>query len=251
MRKGAAVPVRDDPSAFRQQVRMAAVQVAGLKPSELEMALAYEVEPSSGIPAAEAEIAFRLLTDDDPTVRVYEVAIRRRIGKAASGGERCVRLLAIVGVVVIALVAVDAARVLWTQSRLSSDVALRLRLDAKVKAVQREAKDARDEARGVRARREAAAKAQDDVARFRAAWPELLEAIASSCGDRAVLTSLSSGGPFRVKMTATAVSPRAAADVMVALTAAAGKLGWRVSPGATASSASGTTTRFDCELVYD
>ena len=251
MSKGAAVPVMDDPSAFRQQVRMAAVHVVGLKPTELEMALAYEVEPSSGVPAAEAEIAFRLLTDEDPTVRVYEVAVRRRLAKSASGAERYVRPLTIVGVILVALVAVDATHALWTRSRLMRDVAERERLDAKIRAVQREAKSARDEAQKVRARREAAAKAQDDVARYRAAWPELLEAIAESCGEKAVLTSLSADGPFRVKMRATAVSPRAAADVMVALTAAAGKLKWRVTPGAAAASARGTTTTFDCEIAYD
>ena len=251
MSRGAAVSVMDDPSAFRQQVRMAAVQVAGLKPSELEAALAYEVEPSSGIPAAEAEIGFRLLTDDDPTVRVYEVAVRRRKAQSAAGAERFVRPLMILGVVVLALVAVDAVVTLRTQSRLARDVAERERLDARIKAVQREARAAREEAQGVRAKREAAVKAQDDVARYRAAWPELLDAIAESCGGGAVLTSLESGGPFRVKMRATAVSPRAAADVMVSLAAAAGKKGWRVRPGATAVSARGTTTTFECEIEYD
>ena len=251
MSRGAAVSIMDDPSAFRQQVRMAAVQVAGLKPSELEAALAYEVEPSSGIPAAEAEIGFRLVPGDDPTVRVYDVAVRRRKAHGSAGAERFVRPLTILGAVVLAIVAADAAVTLRTQSRLARDVAERERLDARIKAVQREARAAREETQSVRAKREAAVKAQDDVARYRAAWPELLDAIAESCGGGAVLTSLEADGPFRVKMRATAVSPRAAADVMVSLAAAARRIGWRVRPGATAVSARGTTTTFDCELEYD
>ena len=243
--------VMDDPTAFRQQVRMAAVQVAGLKPSELEMALAYEVEPSSGIPAAEAELEFRLLAGDDPTVRVYEVAVRRRRAKAATGGERFLKPLILFGAVVILGVAADAVHVLWETSQLSRDVALRERLDAKVKAVQREARCARDEAQAVRANREAAARAQEEVARLRFAWPRLLRSIAQSCGDRAVLTSLSSDGAFRAKFSATTVSPRTAADVMVELSKAAGDAGWRVVPGATATSERGTTTSFDCEILHD
>ena len=69
--------VMDDPSAFRQQVRMAAVQVTGLRPDELSTALAYEIEPFSGIPAAEAELAYSPVVDPDPTVSVYDVAVRR------------------------------------------------------------------------------------------------------------------------------------------------------------------------------
>lgn len=251
MSRDAALSVMDDPTSFRQQVRMAAVQVTGLKTSELEMALAYEVEPSSGIPAAEAEIEFRLLADDDPTVRVYEVAMRRRKAKSATGGERFVKPLSILGVIVVLGVAVDAAYTLWTRSGLEREVAACERLDAKVKAVQREAKSARDEAQAVRARREAAMKAQDDVARLRSAWPRLLRSIAQSCGDRAVLTSLSSDGAFRVKFSATTVSPRSAADVMVELSKAAAKAGWRVVPGSTSTSEHGTTTSFDCEIFYD
>ena len=251
MSRGAALSVMEDPSSFRQQVRMAVVQVAGLKPSELEMALAYEVEPSSGIPAAEAELAYRLVAGDDPTVRVYEVAVRRRKAKASAGGDRLVAPLTIAGAVVLLLVAADAVRTFMTSSRLERDVAVCERLDAKVKAVQREAKAARDEAQAVRARREAAAKAQDDVARLRSAWPRLLRSIAQSCGDRAVLTSLGADGAFRAKFSATTVSPRAAADVMVELSEAASKVGWRVIPGSTATSAQGTTPSIDCEIVHD
>lgn len=251
MRRGAAVSVIDDPAAFRQQVRMAAVQVAGLKADEIESALAYEVEPSSGIPAAEAELAYRLVAGDDPTVRVYEVFVRRRKSNAAAGGERCLLPLAIIGAAVLLSVAVDAALTIRAQTRLARDVAEREMLDAKIKAVQREARAARDEADGIRARRASAAKAQGDVSRFRAAWPALLRAIGSSFGDRAVVTSLDSRDPFRARLTATAVSQRAAADVMVALTAAAQGLNWRVTPGTMAVSARGTTTTFDCELEYD
>ena len=80
--------VMDDPSAFRQQVRIAAVQVTGLRPDELAAALAYEVEPLSGIPAAEAELAYSPVVDPDPTVRVYDVAVRRRKNRAAKVSRR-------------------------------------------------------------------------------------------------------------------------------------------------------------------
>ncbi|MBO7683387.1 MAG: hypothetical protein J6T51_01520 [Kiritimatiellae bacterium] len=251
MSRRRSVSVADDPSAFRQRVRMAAVQVAGLRPDELEMALAYEVEPSSGIPASEAEISFRLLADDDPTVRVYEVAVRRRVAERADAGGRFLRPLAALGALVVLLVAVDAVRVARTISALSLDVATCERLDAKVKAVQREAKSARDEARALRAGREAAQAAREEVARMRSAWPRLLRSIAQACGDRAVLTSLVSDGSFRAKFSATTVSPRVAADVMVELSRAAAKVGWRVEPGSVAASERGSTTSFDCEVVHD
>ena len=60
---------KEDANAFRQQVRMAAVQVTGLRQDELAMALAYEVEPFSGVPAGDAEVAYVGITPCSPVLR--------------------------------------------------------------------------------------------------------------------------------------------------------------------------------------
>ena len=100
----------DDESAFRQQVRMAAVQVAGLRPDELSAALAYEVEPFSGIPAAEAELAYTPVVYSDPAVRVFDVAVRRRKSRADKGGGRYLIPIIVVGIIALVIAGIDFVR---------------------------------------------------------------------------------------------------------------------------------------------
>lgn len=243
--------VMDDPSAFRRQVRMSAVQTAGLARHEIEMALAYEVEPVSGIPASEAEVAFRLLATDDPTVCVYEVSVRRRSrGKTSSGG-RAVRILAAAGIAVLCAVAVDAVLMFRSHSALGRELECRKRLDEGVRKVVRAERAARAAAERLRASRRAAAEAQGKAAAMRSAWHGILGEIASSCGGKAVLTEISSDAPFRARIKAVAVSPQAAADVMAALSSGAGGLKWRVVPGSTVAGADDATAVFECGVEYD
>jgi len=250
MTRKKTVALIDDPSAFRQQVRMAAVQVAGLKPDELAIALAYELEPISGIPAAEAELSFTPVVDSDPTVRVYDVAVRRRKAPAASGGERLLAPLLAIGIIALLGVAVDFFFASRELDGLKRDVAERTMLQSELDSLRNPAKSARAEARAIRERRESAARAQAEAAKARSAYADILEAIALACGDRAVVSSLE-GGAFSLKLTGLAVSAAAASDTLVALTDEARLRGWRLSPGLIAVRTPGQTTEFKCELAHD
>ena len=210
--------VMDDPSAFRQQVRIAAVQVTGLRPDELAAALAYEVEPLSGIPAAEAELDYTPVVDADPTVRVYDVAVRRRKGRAGTGGSRFLLPLVILGILVLLVAGADFVRTSARLRALKKDVAAQGALQAQLDAVR--------------------------------SYAEILDTIASACGERAVLTSLG-GDAFAIRLSGVAVTADAAAETLVALTEAAAKQGWRVAPGPIAVRTPGLTAEFTCEVAHD
>jgi len=242
--------VMDDASAFRQQIRMAAVQVAGLRPEELSAALAYEVEPFSGIPAAEAELAYTPVVDSDPSVRVFDVVVRRRKSGDAKGGAWYLVPLVIVGVIALILAGVDFVFTSMRLNELKKTVAEQARLQSALDAVRNPAKAARAEARAVRERREAAARAQDEVAKARRAYADVMEAIAEACGDKAVLSSID-GGAFELRLTGVAVTATAAADTLVALADAAAKRGWRMATGPIRVQTPGQTAEFQCEITYD
>lgn len=244
----------NDPGAFRQRVRMAAVQVAGLRPAELESALAYEVEPFSGIPASEAEVACRPVVESDPTVRAYDVAVRRRRGRtaAADGVGRLVKPAAVLAAVLLALAGVDAAWLSMRESSLAKTVAEQARLDAEIQRIRGAARARSGEARAIREAREAAAKAQDEAARRRLVFPELMSVIGLSFSDRAVLKSMTSGErTLSVRLSAVAATSAAAAEALAKLTAAAAAKGWQVKTGGMAQRALGTTVAFDCEVSHD
>jgi len=243
----------NDASAFRQRVRMAAVQVTGLRPEELEAALAYEVEPFSGIPASEAEVAYRPVVEADPSVRVYDVAVRRR-GKVASAGglERFLKPAYIMAVVLLVLAGGDAAWLAYKSSTLQKSVSVQSRLDAQLQTIRAAARTKNDEAQSIRASREAAVKAQDDVACRRALFPELMSVIGLSFSDQAVLKSLTTGeGAQSVRLSAMSATSQAAADALARLTKNAAVKGWRVKTGGMSQHTLGTTVAFDCEVQHD
>jgi len=242
----------DDAEAFRQQVRMAAVQVAGLKPDELAQALAYEVEPFSGIPAAEAEVVFKPIADPDPTVRVYDVAVKRCKRRGASSGalDRCLKPAVVFACVVGALLVADGIFLACRKSSLAKTVAERRPLQAQLDQLRRDAKNARDAAAAIRAKREAAIRAQDEAADLRAAHADLLGELAAAFGERAVVTAVASGEDARtLGVKAIGVSAEAAAEVMRLLTVSASAKGWRVSPGTIAASGTGATVTFGFDVT--
>ena len=237
-----------DANAFRQQERMAAVQVTGLRHDELALALAYEVEPFSGIPASEADVSFTPVADPDSSVRVYDVSVRRRA--AATGGERCLKPLILLGALALALAAGDF---LFTSVKLRErerTVARRTELQRQLDAIRRPTATLRSDARARRESREAAARAQKNAALARGAYAKLLSAVAEACGDRAVLTELK-GGDSSLHVRGVAVSATAAAEVLVALTASASTLEWRLAPGRISVRDPGLTADFECELTHD
>ena len=241
---------KDNANAFHQQVRMASVQVTGLRPDELAMALAYEVEPFSGIPASEAEVTYVPAVDPDPAVRVFDVTVKRKKNRSATGGARFLVPLLVLGALALVLAAVDF---FFTHQRLVAlrkEVAVQANLEAQLDAVRRPTAAARAEAQALRERRETAARAQDEAARARSAYAEIMKAIAAAYGERAVLMTLD-GGPSALRIKGVAVTAAAAADVQVALTKSATKLGWRLMPGPIAVSTPGLTAEFECELTHD
>ena len=247
-----------NPQAFRQQVRMASVQVASISPGELSFALAYEVEPFSKIPAADADVAWREVPSDDYAFKVYDVAVVSRgrsghAGSASAGGpaERIVRPALVAACLVLAAIAVD-----WqlTERRLSSarrETSVRRELDAQVGSVNSAARAKRTEADAVRRGREEAARAQGEVDALRRAYLDVMDAVAGVCGGATVVREFKSAdAPFAFRIAAVAPSAESAADVMARLEDVVASKGWRLSSGAISSRAGGRTTDFDCRLEY-
>ena len=244
--------VQHDPTAFRQQVRMAAVQVEGLRPEELATALAYEVEPFSGIAPDEAEVAYQPIADGDPSVRVYEVAVRRRTRRTGGRGglERYLKPATWAGIALLALVALDFGVTAWRTARLGKVVARQSQLDAQVNSVRNVARQKQDEIRSIREKRQAAERAQDEAERLRAAYAEMLSEIATACETRAVVKSI--GGEARqIVLRAAALSTAAAAETMEVLSLRAAKRGWRFETGPITVQGAGPVTNFECVMTHD
>lgn len=251
-KRGNTNDVRNDPTAFHQQVRMAAVQVAGLRPEELATALAYEVEPFSGIAADEAEVAYEPMAESDPSIRVYEVAVRRRThGRSGRGGlERYLKPAIAVGIVILVFVGLDFGWTAWRKTRLEKVVARQSVLDAQVNGVRNAARQKRDEIRTIREGRLAAERAQDAAAQLRAAYAEILSEIAAACETRAVVKSIG-GGARQIVVRAVALSTAAAAETMENLSLRAAKCGWKLETGPIAVQGAGPMANFECVLNHD
>ncbi len=247
-----ATSIWDDKTAYRQQVRMAAVQVEALSPDELRNALAYEIEPFSGVSAAAAEVAWREIEDPDKSVRVYEVAVRDGKSSKSHDGPaalRNMRCLAAIAVLAVAAAVADWALLSGRIAKLEKTVAEQSVLDARVSAERAKAAAARMAAERIRAGREAAARAQREVARLRGAYPGIMATLASVCGGRVVVKSLAADKPFELKLTAVAASADAAAATMAELTKAVSSQGWTLAPGPIAAAADGLTAEFSCVLA--
>lgn len=279
MRKRGVDSIMDDANAFRTQVRMAAVQVAGLRPEELETALAYEVEPFSGIPATEAELMFRPVADPDPAVRVYDVAVRRRRRETKRTlGDRLVIPLFLVSLSLLYFVWGDhgnlerrrylylasiAERQGWAadvEKRRGGKTALDKetaainaevgRINGETAKVNAEAAKQKAEAKKVRDARNAAIAAQNVAESQRAAFQGLLEAIPKAFGEQTVLKAIATGDPFYARISAASVNARVASEAMTALSNEAAARGWSCTPGAMVSSELGATVNFECELRH-
>ena len=244
--------VRSDPTAFRQQVRMAAVQTEGLHPEELAAALAYEVEPFSGIAPDEAEVAYQEAEGGDPSVRVYEVAVRRRTRRTGARGDlsRYLKQAVWAGIALLALVALDFGVTAWRTARLDRVVARQSQLDAQVNGVRNATRQKQEEIRTIRESRQAAERAQDAAERLRAAYAEMLSEIATACETRAVVKSIG-GGARQIVLRAVALSTAAAAETMEALSLRATKRGWKLETGPIAVQGAGPLATFECVITHD
>ena len=240
---------------FKQRVRMAAVQVSGLSGDDLKMALAYEVEPFSGIPAVEAEVQFECVADADTAVRVYDVTITRKrkrgIGGGAFGGlgglgQSAKPALIFAGIVILTI-AVDFAYLSIARSRVKCELKEREPLQAEIDVIREAARKDRDATAQLRRDREARAAAQERCAELRAAYPEVFKAIARAFGGNATLKSFIGGG-FQLELNAFAVSEEAAIEAMTKLDGEARKCGWNFRPGVISAVNQGSSINFEGEL---
>ena len=254
MKKNDPERIWSDPKAFRQQVRMAAVQAAGLSPEELAAALAYEVEPFSGIPAGEAELVFRPVSDPDPTVRVFDVAAVRS-ARGAGGSPVPRRLFVWLGAAAAALLvlaAFDFVRISSAERRLSAETARRAALDAELKSLQGRIDANRREAKALRDARVEAARAQQNAEVLRDVYRLLLDTVSEAFGERAVLKEIrATGRPYSAEITAVSLGTKPAAEALVRLSDALVPRGWRIDPGAISADGQGGTVAFSCTLAFD
>lgn len=245
-----------------RQVRLSALQAGSLQPGELEYALAYELEPESGIPAREAAATWRELESPDAAVRVFEVTVSRRANAAgarsAAAGEtswmpRAIRIAAVIAAAALVACAVDFVLVRHRNASLRRTIAMQEPLDAELKRLAQQERAARDEARAIQDAREAAERAQQNVETLRAALPGALDALAAVLGSSkstATIVSFSSPRPFSLDVKAVAISATAAADTLAELTAAAHERGWALSPGDITSAPDGLTAAFSFQLDF-
>lgn len=258
-------------------VRLSALQVGSLQPSELEYALAYELEPESGIPAAQAAAVWRELESPDAAVKVYEVTVSRRSPRLADSGNssfaarhldrlgansdggasfaahRWLLILPVVAILAAIVCAADFAILKRRNASLRGAIAAQEPLDGELKRLQAQERAARDEARAIEEAREAAERAQQRVETLRAAFPGALEALAAVLGSAkssATIVSFSSPRPFALHVNAVATSAAAAADTLAELAAAAAQRGWTLSPGDISSAPDGLTAAFSFQLEF-
>jgi len=241
----------ENPKAFRQQVTLARVQVEALGEEDLASALAYEVEPFSGIVASQAEVAWRVVEDaGGKDVVAFDVAVARQ-WKSTSKGKKARSVWMWLGAVMALLaVGADWACLKHEAAVLREAVAEQEPLDAQIRQIRDNAAKVRQSARQLKGSREKLAEAQDDIEAMRSAYPKLMDAIASACRGRTVVKSFTSTGPFEVEMNAVAASAQSCSDVMAALSRIAPEKGWKLAAGEIASSEQGTTAKFSCKLAF-
>lgn len=238
-----------NPKAFRQQVRLAAVQVAALGANELAAALAYELEPFSKIPADDAEVAWRESTESNASVKVYDVAVMRRRsrksgGGAIGGGRRLDAIVVAVALLAVVIVAADWWVVSSRLTALRRDVAAQVPLDSELRRLEECARSVVAEANAVREKRLEVERAHGDVDALRSSIPGALEAVASVCGGRIVVKEITSPAPFALEFRAVAVTAEAAAATMAKLGDAVESKGMRLEPGEIAASVGGAMAEF-------
>lgn len=241
-----------DRSAFRRTVRLARVQVEGLSDDELSGALAYEVEPYSSIPAAEAAVAWQRRESGDPAVEEFEVAVirRRRTDGFEERFARWLKPLTVLAVAVLAAVGVDYWAAAREKSNLEKSLARRSPLQAELDRLDRRIASLRKDAGEIRRTRENAACAQRECARLRAAFPGFFEAAASLKGGAVLKKIEGEEGDFAVRLVFAAVDGQAAATAMADLTAALSQKGWEFIPEGIFPAGGGSTVEFKGKAAF-
>lgn len=240
-------------ACFRQRVNLPSAQVADLSGDELVAALAFEIEPFSGIPRNDSLMAWKLVGGEETSRRVYDVVQIRKadLGRVVAEGRKAKKTVRAVTAVpeaaagetletlpwievrrgggfgppkplVLAVVAVGllAGALAWDGLSLASrerdlaqDVAARRILQAEKDQLTRKLANLQQETKGVRDARMSRLRAQQNADVLRAAGQVLLEAIPSACSDEAVVKSLQSTGAFSARLSGVALSAEAAGRV--------------------------------------
>jgi hypothetical protein len=240
-----------DKGAFVSTVRLARVQVEGLGDAELKSALAYEVEPYSSVPAAEAEVAWRRIESGDAAVEAFEVAVvRRRKDGVEEKLGRCLKPLTAAAALALLAMAADYAVMARARSRLESSLARRLPLQEELDRIDRRAASLRDRAGKLRLARETAAEAQNECARLRSAFAGFTDAVSELDG-ASVLKSVEEGeGEFSLGLAFASVDERSAAAAMAELTASLARKGWDFIPEGISPAGAGGTVEFRGKAVF-
>lgn len=240
----------EDAKAFRRRVVLPAAQAAALGEDGLALAIAYEAEPFSGIPATSAEVAWRETESADKSLRVFEAAIRPMRGAGSGGrGAASVAKPVLLALAVAALLAAcDAFFLLRERRSLEAELPARRAMQGEIDALRSQARAVSTAAAEVRTRREREAAAGRRAAHLRAAWPRCLAAVATACGGRTVVKSFSSPRPWTLEAAAAAPSAAAAAAAMKRLGESAAAAGWTLSAGNVETAPGGTSAVFGFRL---
>lgn len=292
----AASPVRKAKVAFavagcfRQSVRLPRAQMAGLSDADRRKALAFEVEPFSGIAAADGELAFAERSSDDPSYSAWDVvqapsvllaalaATAKAAGVVPVGVTALpedddpesalespfvadrrenpilgnpIRTGAVVLAVCAAVCAADFAVLKVRTKALEPVVSEQMVLENRRGLMQQDVQRLRDEAQRLRAARESQAAAVRGAAAKREAWTKLLGGVTQVCGESALLRSVSSDAPGHATLEALCLTAQEAGETLSRLTRTLGPLGWRVKPGALSETMQGGSVRFSCEVSFD
>lgn len=232
---------------INREMRIPAVQVEGLADQEIAAALAYELEPETGIPAAEAEVVWTSATGDDPAYRVFSVSEVRRKGERSTRGfsPRSLKAYFIFLVLIAVAVVCDGFFLYRRSSTLEREIRLREPLQNQLNGIEWRIRQAGDALQSEKAEREQAAAEAKTAAQLRKAYVELLKTVAEVFADRAVLTSLDSPKEYRVRLTGVSSDADTATAVQVELSRKLAEAGWSLTCEAIKEGAVGVS--FVCE----
>jgi hypothetical protein len=244
-------------SCFRQQVNLPVSQVSGLSDNELRAALTFEIEPFSGIPLLEGEIAWSVKSNASSGRVIFDVVQIRKSDfisllanaklekKKIKGvtapfdstlGETLEEMPLIrptkkkvtfnamtcwIAVVVILFVGLcsEWLQIKSTNKNLRGELARREILQGKKNSLESNERSLREEIEKIKATRKNEIEIQNKVEALRSSWRVLLEAISSACQDEGVIRSISkTDGTFKCTIEGVALSADAASRILSRLT---------------------------------
>ena len=242
---------------FRQQVNLPSSQVANLSDAELASALAFEIEPFSGIPHSQGEIAWRIKSDGGSTRKIFDVVQIRKTDFASilaraksekkkvkgvtarfddSLGETLdempvicpakktikfnkLTLWLLLCVVVFFSLAGEVMQIQSQNKILKAELGVREMLQAKKLSYEAKERSIRSEIEDIKTTREMEIKIQEKASSLRSSWRVLLDAISNACKDECVIRKIEkSDRPFAARLEGVALSPEAASRTMSRLT---------------------------------